>query len=198
MFRRLALVLPLAALALPAQAQLARSFSAATYTGVGASRLSADFDNLDDAIDLDGVGGYYLTPALGWGRLSAELNLAATVSPGENKGPPRTTTTPGGVIGGGGATTTQQGRFTRSDSDLQAFIFSLQGVYRTPGRVYGVGTLGYSLINSSIEEIEAAGRSSLSFGGGIGFRFGENTAAAELLFTRVNEELQTIGLRFVY
>ena len=38
MFRHLALVLPLAALALPAQAQLARSFSAATYTGVGASR----------------------------------------------------------------------------------------------------------------------------------------------------------------
>lgn len=198
MSSRLFFATALAALALPAQAQLARSFSAATYTGVGANQLSADFDNLKDAINLDAIGGYHLTPALGWGRIAAELNLSVTVSPGENQGPPRTTTTPGGLLGGGGATTTQQGRFTRSDSDLQTFIFNLQAVYRSPGRVYGIGTAGYSLIQTSIEEIEENGRGSASFGGGAGFRFGANTAAVEVLYTRVSEDLQTIGLRFVY
>lgn len=188
----------LAALALPAQAQLARSFSSATYTGVGVAQLSTDFDNLDEAINLDAIGGYNLTPALSWGRISAELNLSFTVSPGENSGPPQVTTTPGGVLGGGAATTTEQGNFTQSSNDLQTFLFNLQAVYRTPGRVYGIGSVGYSLINVSIEEIEENGRSAASFGGGVGFRFGENTAAVELLFTRISEDLQTIGLRFVY
>ena len=97
---RLPAAFTLALLALPVQAQLARSFSSATYTGVGANRLSADFDNLEDAINLDAIGGYNLTPALGWGRISAELNLSVTVSPGENQGPPQVTATPGGVLGG--------------------------------------------------------------------------------------------------
>ena len=195
---RLIALLPLAALALPAQAQLARSFSSATYTGTGASQLSADFDNLGEAINLEAVGGFHITPQQSWGKLSAELNLNITVAPGENEGPPRTTTTPGGPLSGGGVTSTEQGKFTTSQNDLQAFIFTLQGVYRTPGRFYGMATAGYSLINTSIEEIEENGRSSASFGGGIGYRFGANTAAVEVQFTRVSEDLQTIGLRFVY
>jgi hypothetical protein len=192
------LLLPLWLATMPAQAQLARSFSAATYTGVGGSQLSADFDNLKDAINLDAIGGYHLTPALPWGRLSAELNISLTVSPGKNEGPPQTTITPGGGLGGGGTTTTEPGRFTDSDNDLQAFVFAIQTLYRTPGRVYGIATLGYGLFNTSIPEIEEAGRTGLTVGGGLGFRFGENTAAAELLFTRLSGELQTIGIRFVY
>lgn len=198
MLHRFLAVLALTAAALPAHAQLARSFSSATYTGVGAAQLSADFKNLKDGYNLDAVGGYHITPALPWGRVSAELNFGVTVSPGENTGPAQSTTTPGGALGGGGATTTEPGRFTQSNNDLQALIFSLQGVYRTPGRFYGVGTFGYSLTNTSIEEIEDKGRSGVSFGGGAGFRFGENTAAVELLYNRVSTELQTIGIRFVY
>lgn len=197
MLHRLFAALALAALAVPAQAQLARSFSSATYTGVGGSQLKSDFDNLGKAYNLDAIGGYHIVPAQPWGRLSAELNLNVTVSPGKNQGPAQSTTTPGGVLGGGG-TTTEQGRFTQSENDLQAFIFSLQGVYRTPGRFYGIGTAGFGLINTSIEEIEESGRTGFNFGGGIGFKFGEETAAMEVLYTRVSEDLQTIGIRFIY
>jgi hypothetical protein len=189
----------LAFAALPAQAQLARSFSAATYTGVGGARLAADFDNLGEAYNLDAIGGYHLVPAMPWGRVSAELNISVTVAPGENSGPPQTTTTPGGgLIGGGGTTTTESGRFTQSQNDLQAFILNAQAVYRTPGRLYGLGTVGFGLTNTSIEEIEEAGRTGVTFGGGIGFRFGEETAAIELMYLRVSEELQTIGFRLIY
>lgn len=200
--RRLAALAPIAPVALAAlaftpaqaQAQLARSFSSATYTGVGGSRVSSDFDNLGEAYNLDAIGGYNLTPALGWGRLSAELNFGVTVSPGKNKG--SGSGGGGGIIGGGGGGT--GGNNTASNDDLQTLLFSLQGVYRTPGRVYGVASVGYGLISTSIQEIEDSGRSSINFGGGLGFRFGEETAAVEILYTRVSEELQTIGFRLIY
>jgi len=195
MLKHLAAVAALTVLAAPAHAQLARSFSSATYSGVGASRLSADFDNLKDAYNLDAIGGYNITPAQPWGRVSAELNLSVTVSPGKNEGPDQGAT-PGGVLGGGSSG--DSGRFTQSDNDLQTFLLNVQGIYRSPGRVYGMATLGFGLLNTSIEEIEDNGRTALSFGGGLGFKFGENTAAVEVLFTRVSEDLQTIGLRFVY
>ncbi len=201
MQHRLLTALALVALAAPAQAQLARSFSSATYTGVGVSRLAADFNNLKDAYDLDAIGGYNIVPSQPWGRISAELNLSVTVSPGKNEGPPQSTTTPGGggiIGGGGGTTTTEEGKFTQSNNDLQAFIFNLQGVYRTPGRFYGIGTAGFGLTNTSIEEIQDNGSTAFTFGGGAGFKFGEETAAVEVIYQRVSEDLQTIGIRFVY
>ena len=191
--RRTLASLALTALALApalAQAQLARSFSSATYTGVGGSRVSSDFDNLGDAYNLDAIGGYNLTPAQSWGRLSAELNFGITVSPGKNDG----SGGGGGIIGGGGGT----GNNTAGGDDLQTLLFSLQGVYRTPGRLYGVASLGYGLTSTSIQEIEDNGRSSFNFGGGVGFRFGEETAAVEILYTQVSEDLQTIGFRLIY
>lgn len=192
--RRTLATFALTALALSpalAQAQLARSFSSATYTGVGGSRVSSDFDNLGKAYNLDAIGGYHLTPALGWGRLSAELNFGVTVSPGKNDG---SGGGGGGLIGGGGST----GNNTTSGDDLQTLLFSLQGVYRTPGRLYGVASIGYGLTSTSIQEIEDNGRSSFNFGGGVGFRFGEETAAVEILYTQVSEDLQTIGFRLIY
>ncbi len=200
MLHRLLTAVILLALAGPSQAQLSRSFSSATYTGVGASRLGADFDNLKDAYNLDAIGGYNIVPSQPWGRISAELNLSVTVAPGKNQGPAQTTTTPGGggVLGGGGSTTTEQGKFTQSSNDLQTFIFTLQGVYRSPGRFYGIGSVGFGLTNTSIEEIQDNGSTGFSFGGGAGFKFGEETAAVEVLYMRVSEDLQTIGIRFIY
>lgn len=196
MLRRALALLALVALTAPAQAQLSRSFSSATYTGVGASRLSADFDNLKDAYNLDAIGGYNIVPSQPWGRISAELNLGVTVSPGKNEGQPAAGGG-GGLIGGGGGTAAG-GRNTQSDNDLQSFIFTLQAFYRTPGRLYGIGSVGYGLVTTSIEEIDERGRSAVNFGGGVGFKFGEETAAVELLYTKVSEDLQTIGIRFIY
>lgn len=189
MTHRLLAALALLAVAAPSQAQLARSFSSATYTGVGGSQLKADFDNLGKAVNLDAIGGYNITPDMPWGRISAELNIGVTVAPGKNKGQ-----SSGGVIGGGGSS----GNETQSDEDLQSFILTLQGAYRTPGRLYAIGTFGYSLTNTNIQEITDNGRSGISFGGGAGFKFGANTAAVEVLFSKVSEDLQTLGIRFVY
>ena len=191
MFRRSLLALALVAVAAPSQAQLARSFSSATYTGVGVGQLKSDFDNLGKAINLDAIGGYNITPELPWGRITAELNLGVTVGPGKNKGQPAG----GGVFGGG---STASGKNTSSNEDLQSFILTLQGAYRSPGRLYGIGAVGYSLTNTNIQEITDNGRSGVSFGGGAGFKFGPNTAAVELLFTKVSKDLQTLGIRFVY
>lgn len=203
MFKRLLCALPLAALTLPAQAQLARSFSSATYTGAGASLVDSDFKNLKSAYNLEALGGFNITPNQPWGRISAELNISITVSPGKNEGPAQTTTTPGsggGLLGGGtaGSSSTESGRFTQSNNDLQTQVFSLSGAYRTPGPLYAIGTAGYSLLNTSIEEIQDHGRGAFTFGGGLGFKFGEETAAVEVLYTHVGEDLQNISLRFVY
>ncbi|MES2683065.1 MAG: outer membrane beta-barrel protein [Pseudomonadota bacterium] len=195
LFRRLLAIAALLTLAAPAQAQLSRSFTSATYTGVGASQVKTDFDNLGKAYNLDAIGGYNIVPAQPWGRISAELNLGVTVSPGKNDG------SGGGVGGGGllgGGGTAAEGNNTQTADDLQTFIFSLQGVYRSPGRLYGIGSVGFGLINTSIPEIEESGRTSFNFGGGIGFKFGEETAAVEVLYSRVSSDLQTIGLRFIY
>ena len=192
LLRRLLALATLIALAAPAQAQLSRSFSSATYTGVGASQVKADFDNLGKAYNLDAIGGYHIVPKQPWGQIAAELNLGVTVSPGKNQG---SNGTPGGVLGGG---TDATGNNTETSDDLQTFIFSLQGVYRSPGKLYGIGSVGFGLINTSIPEIEDSGRTSFNYGGGLGFKFGEETAAVELLYSRVSSDLQTLGIRFIY
>lgn len=192
MLFRIFAALALLALAAPANAQLARSFSSATYTGVGVSQVKSDFDNLGKAYNLDAIGGYNIVPAQPWGRISAELNFSATVSPGKNSG---TGGTSGGVFGGGSSST---GKNTQSSSDLQALALDILAVYRTPGRLYGIGGVGYGLTSTSIQEIDDNGRTGVVFSGGVGFKFGENTAAIEAVYTQISSDLQGIGIRFVY
>jgi hypothetical protein len=189
-----------ALLALPAHADLARSFSSATYTGVGVSQLDSDFQNLGKGYNLDAIGGYWITPELGWGRVAAELNLSVTVAPGKNAGQPQSdNSSPGGLFGGGtSTTTTSSGKTTSSSNDLSVYALALQAVYHTPGRIYGIGTVGFGLTNTSIQEIQDKGSTHVLFGGGVGFRFGANTAAVEVLYTKINQDLQTIGLRLSY
>ena len=177
--------------ALPAQAQIARQFSSATYTGLGGSRIGTDFDNLKDSINLDVVGGFRIAPDQKWGELSAELNLSGTVGPGKNDG----TGGGGGIIGGGG---TCSGRCSEATEDFVNQTISLTGVYRTPGRLYGIGVAGYGFSFTNVPEIEEGGRGSFNFGGGVGFRFGRETAAIELLYQQVSDELTSIGIRLIY
>ena len=178
--------------ALPAQAQIARQFSSATYTGLGGSRVSTDYDNLKDSINLDAIGGFRIVPDQKWGELSAELNLSATVAPGKNDG----TGSGGGPIIGGGGTCT--GNCSQADGDFANQTISLTGVYRTPGRLYGIGVAGYGFSFTTVPEIEDGSRGSFNFGGGIGFRFGKETAAVELLYWQVRDELTSIGIRLIY
>ena len=192
--RPLFLALPLLA-ALPAQAQVARQFSSATYTGLGGSQVSTDYDNLKNAINLDAIGGFRIVPAQNWGSLSAELNISISVSPGRNEGVP--SGTGGGVIGGG-TTAADCGKCTSDPDEFANQSFSFLGVYHTPGRFYGIAEAGYTLSLTSIDEIEEQGRGGFTYGGGLGFRFGQETAAIELVYQRLSEELQTIGIRLVY
>lgn len=197
MLFRIFAALALLSLAAPANAQLARSFSSATYTGVGASQVKSDFDNLGKAYNLDAIGGYNIVPAQPWGRISAELNFSATVAPGKNSGGGSGGGS-GGLIGGGGGGDGSTGKNTQSGDSLQVLALDILAVYRTPGRLYGIGGVGYGLTSTSIQEIEDNGRTGVVFTGGVGFKFGENTAAVEAVYTQISSDLQGIGIRFVY
>ena len=58
--------------------------------------------------------------------------------------------------------------------------------------------VGKVLESPLMQEIEEGGRGSFNFGGGVGFRFGRETAAIELLYQQVSDELTSIGIRLIY
>lgn len=175
---------------------------AVTYTGLGLSRVSTAFDNLEDAVNLDlGLGARL--PWLGW--LSAEADLSFTVVPGENRGPqPCTTTgaTPPSLLdpdGDPGSTDCAPGAFSRSQNDLQMTNVGAFLVMRTPGRLYLTGRGGYRFINASIDEIQDGGdRRGAAYAGGLGWRWGEGLSGIELAYTRYSSQLDYLGLNVAY
>lgn len=175
---------------------------AVMYTGLGLSRVSTDFDNLDDAVNLDlGLGARL--PWFGW--LSVEADLSFTVVPGENRGPrPCTTTgaTPPSLLdpdGDPGDTTCAPGFFSRSRNDLQMTNVGAFLVARTPGKLYLTGRGGYRFINASIDEIQDGGdRRGMAYSGGLGWRWGEGLTGVELAYTRYSSQLDYLGLNVAY
>lgn len=175
---------------------------AATYTGLGLSRVSTDFHNLDDAVNLDLALGLRLG-VLSW--FSGELDLSFTVIPGDNTGPqPCSTTagTPPSVLdpdGEPGTTSCAAGTYTQSANDLQMTNIGVFGVLRTPGTLYLLGRGGYRFINSSIDEIQDGGdRRGTAYSLGAGWRWGEGLSGLELAYTRYSSQLDYIGVNVAY
>lgn len=183
-----------------------------TYSGIGLSRVSTDFDNLSEAINLDGVLGIRV-PTIDW--VAAEIGVSATVIPGDNDG--RTASSGGGLGGGGGGGTcvipgvlppgcttgggggggsSSTGNFTRSEQDYGVNILSVQLVLKNPGLFYGVGKAGYRYINSNLEEFseKASGN---AYALGVGYRYNEN-GGVELLYSKYSDLLDGITLSVSY
>jgi hypothetical protein len=184
--------------------------NAVIYTGIGLSRVSADFSNLSNALNLDLAAGAHV-PVLTW--LAGEVDFSFTVAPGNNQGQrtvttggtpctvPPTVLNPGGTPNGcdPSSATIADPRETRSQNDLQMTNLGLFAVLRTPGRLYVVGKYGYRYINCSIDEVQDGSDqdgTAYTFGGG--YRWGVGLTGLELAYTKYSSQIDYIGFNLAY
>lgn len=192
----------------PAGPAPAEERSALLYTGVGLSRVSADFTNLSDALNMNLLAGAHL-PWLPW--LSGEAEFSFTVSPGNNHGS-RTVmvgatpcTVPPSMLDPNGTpddcendgTSVAQPGTTVSQNDLQMTNVGGFLALRTPGKVYAMGRYGYRHVTSSIDEIQDD-EIGIAYTLGAGYRWRAGLSKFELVYTRYSEYLDYIGLGVVY
>ena len=154
------------------------------YSGMGVSRVGTDFDNLGEAINLEGVIGFRI-PTAPWFGL--EIDLGQTIIPGENK--PEVGPSCGGVLQPPcpGA--------TADPDELAMQSLGLSLALKSSGRFYVTGKYGYRYLMTSIEELNEK-RSSNGFGIGVGYRWGRGLSGVELGYKEVGEDVESIGLTF--
>lgn len=179
-----------------------RDDESVTYSGIGLSRVTTDYDNLKEAVNLDFNLGIRV-PNLDW--ISAEINGSITIIPGENKGG-------SSIIGGGpgnctsenpplppGCTPASEGeQVTTSGDDFQMQLIGAYLVLKSPGRFYGVGRVGYGYQVTSIDEITDNERSGTVYSGGLGWRYGKGLGGVELLYSRMLSDIDAIGFSVSY
>ncbi len=180
-----------------------------TYSAIGISRVSTEFDNLEPTIMLNGGFGIRV-PTIDW--VAAEIDLGISIIPGKNDGRTASSNSGGGgggggglpIIGGGGGgggSSAPSGNFTRSSEDLNLFSIGVFAVLRTPPDwfhgFYAKGKAGYGYVQSGgnfdggIAEINDDG-SGTAFGAGAGWRYGK-FGGVEFLYTRYPAELDSLG-----
>lgn len=192
----------------PLEERTARSFAV-----IGVSRMGSEFDNLEDAVNLDLSMGLQV---LGW--LSVEGAAAITVAPGSNTGPrtvmsggvpctspPTPVVDPDGTPDGCDPSATEPPAVlaapgsTASSNRLQTTILAVFAVVRTPGRFYGVGKYGYRTVFSSIPETqEGDNRTGTAWSAGLGYRWGVGLSSLELTHTKWSDQLDAVGLSLAY
>ncbi|MES0875010.1 hypothetical protein [Sinimarinibacterium thermocellulolyticum] len=173
-----------------------------TYSGIGLSRVSTDFDNLKEAVNLEGVLGIRV-PNLDW--IAAEINLSVSIIPGENRGGTA-------IIGGSdgncisenpplppGCTPASEGQqVTTTGDDFQMQLIGAYLVLRSPGRFYATGKLGYGYQITSIRDIDERERSGSVYTVGGGWRYGKGLGGVELLYSRFLSDVDAIGFSVTY
>lgn len=175
-----------------------------TYSSIGLTRASTDFDNLGKPINLSAVLGIRV-PKLD--IISAEIDLSTTLIPGENDG--RTASSGGlggggggGLFdpilggGGGGGEEAQAGNFTRSPDDLLLNTIGVFGVLRSPGDFYAVGKYGFRYIQSTIQELQEEASGTAYVVGG-GYRYGED-GGVELTYSKYSDFIDYFSLVVTY
>ncbi|HUS24199.1 MAG TPA: outer membrane beta-barrel protein [Candidatus Binatia bacterium] len=166
-----------------------------TYSGIGLSRISTSFSNVDPAINLDVAMGFRV-PTVQW--IGVELNLGFSMIPGqvtETNSTTGTTCTPLEELLGN--CTPTSGATTSSQDDFQALNLGAYAVLRSPGRFYGMGKLGYRYLNTSLPEL-SDDRSGTAWGIGFGYRWNKRGSYAELHYTRLSADLSAIGFELAY
>jgi hypothetical protein len=163
-----------------------------TYSGIGLTRVTTDFDNLKSAVNLNFVLGFRVPT---FDIFGAEVEIGTTVIPGERKDIPQCSSG-GGPLGG---VTTQNcpGKYTQSQSDLQMNNIGVFGVLRSPGRFYAMGKYGYRYLNTSIDEL-SQNRSGAAWGLGGGYRWGESLSGVELFYTHFSQDVKYMGFSIAY
>lgn len=167
-----------------------------TYSSIGLQKVSADFENVEDAINLDITLIGFRIPTVSW--FGVELNLGFTMIPGEIK-----TTSSSGGGGGGvlcglpGQPPCPEGTVSASEGDFTATTLGAFAVVRSPGKFFGMGKLGYRYVNSNIDQLNQE-RSGSGWGAGVGYRWNKKGSYAELGYTKYNDLLDGIGFSISY
>lgn len=183
-----------------------------TYSGVGLSRVSVDDHQVDSntrlifdgAISLNAVLGFRIPTLPSFG---VELEIAGGVFPAEVKIEQCRTVIGGGggvlgpILGGGGNSST-----TCDQSDGGDFATTTAGVYavyRSPGRWYGMGKIGYRYADVSFSDFEVEDfpveRTGTAYAAGFGYRWSPRKHnGAELFYNKTSDEISYYGFNFSY
>lgn len=169
-----------------------------TYSGIGVSRVDVDLSDpdvtIDGAINLVATIGFRIPTVNGFG---VEVELGQTIIPGQIK-ENSCSTAPNAPppLGPGGSTTTCSDR-DRGDFGMN-FAAGVYAVYRTPGKFYGMGKVGYRYAGTNIEELQED-RTGSAYAGGVGYRWNpKKLNGAEIYYNKFTSQISYIGLSFSY
>lgn len=167
-----------------------------TYSNIGLQKVSADFDNVDDAINLDITLLGIRVPTVPW--FGVELNLGFTVAPGQvTEVTPGSQGTPTGCGPLGLDPCPGTGSSTRSSGDFTSTTIGVFAVARSPGKFFVGGKYGYRYINTSLEALVDE-RSGNAWGASVGYRWNRKGSFVELGYTDWTEDLNSVGLLISY
>lgn len=168
------------------------------YSGMGVSRVSTDFTNINEAINLDLVLGFRI-PTATWFAL--EIDIGQTIIPGEYRDP--RPAQPAQPLGCGSvlnpcttpAQPAEDGAFDRDGDEFVMQALGISAVLKSPGRFYVTGKYGYRYIGTSIDDLNEE-RSSNGLGFGVGYRWGKGLSGVELSYKELAKDVDSVGLTF--
>jgi len=168
------------------------------YSGMGVDRVSTDFDNLGEAINLDLVIGFRI-PTLKW--FGIEIDIGQTIIPGEYRDPlpgqaatPSCTPIPTANCGQP-ARPAEVGADDREGDEFAMQALGLSAAFKSTGRFYVMGKYGYRYIATSNDTINEK-RSGNGFGAGVGYRWGKGLSGVEFSYKELAENVEALGLTF--
>ena len=176
------------ALSAAAGGQGADSSHDMTYASIGFARVSAPPAYVHAATNLTGTLGFHPP---GIDLIAAEFELGTTVAAGDVD---RAGATPANC---GGPLLPPCPAATNSKDHFSVQHGSVFGVLRTPGRVYGIGRIGYQYINTSLPELDGH-HSGVAWSAGAGLHYSGDISGVELLYTHVSNNVRYWGLSLSY
>lgn len=156
-----------------------------TYSTIGLSKMSADFDNVKDAISIDTTLIGFRVPTFPW--VGIELNASFTMIPGEVDQQSAC---------GGLAQPACPNNISSSRDPFTVFNIGAYGVVRSPGKFFAVGKIGYRYLQSSLPELDED-KNGTSWTGGVGYRWARD-GFVEIGYSKISDKIDGIGLTFSY
>lgn len=166
------------------------------YSAIGLQKVSAGFDNVDDAINLDAVLFGFRLPTIPW--FGIELNVSGTLIPGqirESSSSSGTTCTPLEVLLDG--CTDSPAVATSSQGDFAMMSYGVSAAARSPGKFFAMGKAGYRYVQTTLDQNQDD-RSGNSWTVGAGYRWRDAGTYAELAYTKLTNDIDAIGFSISY
>ena len=171
-----------------------------TYSSIGLQKVTADFANVDDALNIDVTLIGFRIPTVPW--FGVELNGSFTMAPGQIDPNAGTPDDPGTCVPPDsgfppGCTPSTPGTQATAAGDFTSTVIGAYAVLRSPGSFFVVGKYGYRYLNTSIEQLQDD-RSGNAYSAGVGYRWNRKGSYAELGYTKVADKIDGIGFTISY